>query len=218
MARPISQSWLALACGALACTASAGGTPGALEQKLHEQRADVIRWETQPLGEQSARPQSDVDIAVVGRIGPRTPVRYADGRTRWFGVAGFRPVLVLTRSIESGDAVLAADAASAERDVIALACEPVARLDDASRWRAARRLAKGEALCVGNVEYAPAVERDRPVTLTTQRGDVSASRVLTAATDANAGEVVRLHDPSSGATVVAIVTGPRTARVFEEQK
>jgi flagella basal body P-ring formation protein FlgA len=211
---------LALALSGIAFASDAPGSieQGSLDQKLREQRADVVRWETQPLAAADEHLDRAADIVAVGRIGPRTPVRYADGRTRWFAVAGFRQVLVVTRPVDSGAQVLADHAASAERDVIALACEPISRLDDAKRWRATRRLATGEALCVGSVEIAPAVERDRPVTLTTQHGVVSASRVLTATTDAHAGEVVRLRDPASGATVIAIVTGSRTARVSEEQK
>jgi flagella basal body P-ring formation protein FlgA len=50
------------------------------------------------------------------------------------------------------------------------------------------------------------------VTLTTQRGAVRVSRVLTAAADAHAGERVRLRDRASGATLMAIVTGPGHAR------
>jgi hypothetical protein len=50
------------------------------------------------------------------------------------------------------------------------------------------------------------------VTLTTQRGAIRVSRVLTAAGDARAGERVRLLDRTSGATLMAIVTGPGHAR------
>ena len=80
------------------------------------------------------------------------------------------------------------------------------------RLRATRRIARGEALCAGAVQVAPHVERDQPVVLRTERGPISASRVLTATNDANTGERVRLRDPASGATVVAVVTGLGVAR------
>ena len=94
----------------------------------------------------------------------------------------------------------------------------MSQLDATRRWRAARRLAAGHTLCVRDIEVVPDVERDRPVTLNAQRGVVSASRVLTADSDARLGERVRLRDRASGDFVVAIVTGPGAARLSEEQE
>jgi flagella basal body P-ring formation protein FlgA len=201
-----------MVCAGMAGAASAG----ALEQELRARRPDVVRWETQRLGDRSAS-HDDAAISSLGHLGPRTPVRLANGRVRWYAVAGIRPVPVAAHAIDSGASVRAEDTVVAERDVIALACTAF-EFNAALRWRATRRLASGEALCAGDVERTPEVERDRPVTLSTQRGGVSVSRVLTAAADARAGERVRLRDSSSGATVVAIVTGPGAARVLQEQK
>ncbi|HEV7610165.1 MAG TPA: flagellar basal body P-ring formation chaperone FlgA [Steroidobacteraceae bacterium] len=209
--RTTPRALLALACAGIVGAASADS----LEQKLHERRPDVARWETQSLD--TSATQADLAIVSLGRLGPRTPVRLADGRVRWYAVAGMRPVLVAAHAIDSGAGIQAEDATVAERDVITRACEPF-EFGTSLRWRATRRLASGEALCSGDLERAPEVERDRPVTLSSQRGGVNVSRVLTAAADARAGERVRLRDSSSGATVVAIVTGSGAARVLQEQK
>lgn len=195
------------------CTAQAAesATP-VLEAQLRARRPDVIRWQTQAIETRLSPKNVEADIVRVGRLGPRTAVRLAGGGVRWYSVAGFAPVRVSVRSIEAGAALAAADTATAERDVIALGCEPLTEIGGSVRLRATRRIARGEALCAGAVQVAPHVERDQPVVLRTQRGPISASRVLTATNDANTGERVRLRDPASGATVVAVVTGLGVAR------
>jgi len=205
--------WLAASAAMLACAAHAGesATP-ALEARLRAQRPDVIRWEMR-VSETRANPkEGDAAIVRVGHIAPRTAVRFADGRVRWYAVAGFAPVLLSNRIVEAGAALAAADTARAERDVIALGCEPLTHIDSDRRLRVTRRIASGAPLCIDAVQAAPQVERNRPVVLRAQRGPVSASRVLTATRDANTGERIRLRDPASGATVVAVVTGQGVAR------
>jgi flagella basal body P-ring formation protein FlgA len=120
--------------------------------------------------------------------------------------------------VERGATFDAADAELAERDVVALGCDPMSQIDATRRWRAARRLSAGDSLCTRDIEAVPDVERDRPVTLNARRGAVSASRVLTADSDARFGERVRLRDRASGDIVVAIVTGPGAARLSGEQE
>jgi flagella basal body P-ring formation protein FlgA len=208
---------LALGCVALARLACAAEPSAPLERLLRAQRPDVLRWETQAL-DTGATPATMSEIRLIGRIGARTPVRFADGRVRWYAVAGFRPVLIAAHALERGTELTAADAQLDERDVIGLGCRPVSQLEPGTRWRTARRLASGDAVCASALEVVPDVERDGPVTLSTRRGGVSVSRVLTAATDARAGERVRLRDRTSGAIVIAIVTGPGKAHLSEEPK
>jgi flagella basal body P-ring formation protein FlgA len=217
MKRAFSISGLAL-CVALAggiAVASSGAIEVALEQRLREQRPDVLRWQVRAMSE--AAPVQDAAIAGVGQIGARTAVRFADGRVRWYAVTAMKPVLVSAHAIERGAAFAADDAQLVERDVLALGCDP-ASPDASRRWRAARRLAAGVALCARDLEAVPDVERDRPVTLNARRGAVNASRVFTAATDAHSGERVRLRDRTSGDVIIAIVTGPGVARLSEEQE
>jgi flagella basal body P-ring formation protein FlgA len=210
---------VALASGARPWTAlaSSGAIDVTLEQRLHEQRPDVLRWQVRALSEATAV-TADAEIAGVGKIGSRTAVRFVDGRVRWYAVAGMGQVLVSAHAVERGAALDAADAQLAERDIVALGCDAVRELDASRRWRAARRLATGDPLCARDIEVVPDVERDRPVTLNAQRGVVSASRVLTADSDAHFGERVRLRDRASGVVVVAVVTGPGAARLSEEQE
>lgn len=196
--------------------ASSGAIEVALEQRLRAERPDVLRWQLRAMSETA--PVSDAAIAGLGRIGARTAVRFADGRVRWYAVIALKPVLVSARGVERGAGFDAEDAELAERDVLSLGCEPVDSLDASRRWRAARRLATGDALCARDIEAVPDVERDQAVTLNARRGAVNASRVLTAASDAQLGERVRLRDRASGAVVVAIVTGPGAARLSEEQE
>ncbi len=185
------------------------GTQG-LEELLRERRADVARWQVRPLANEAGATR-DFANAQVGRIGARTPVRFADGRVRWYAVAGFRDVLVSARAVESGAPLSASDTRLESRDVLTLGCEPVAELD--ARWRARRRLAAGAVLCDSTIEPAPDVERNRAVTLTAHSGGVQVSRVLIATADARAGERVRLRDRSSGENLIGIVTGPGAARL-----
>lgn len=196
--------------------AKSGDVELALEQRLREQHPDVLRWQVSALSETA--PIRDAVIAGVGKLGSRTAVRFADGRVRWYEVAGMRQVLVSAHAVERGATFAAADAELAERDVVALGCDAMSQLDATHRWRAARRLAAGTALCARDIEVAPDVERDRPVTVNARRGAVSASRLLTADSDARSGERVRLRDRASGDIVVAIVTGPGAARLSEEQE
>jgi flagella basal body P-ring formation protein FlgA len=198
----------------LLATPPAGAVEAALESRLRTAQPEVQRWEIRPVETSADVRAPALPIVSIGRIGPRTAVRFADGRVRWYVVAGFRPAPVSTHAVEAGDPVTADAIETAERDLIGLGCEPLA-IDETTRWRAARRLAAGEAICAHNVERVPEVERDRPVTLSARHGAVRVSRVFTATTDARAGERVRLHDRATGATVTAIVTGPGTARVSE---
>lgn len=208
MSRRVLQSALLLVAG---LPAMAGDVPAALDRQLRSARPDILRWQTEPLGAR-ATAHRDMEIVAIGRIAARTPVRYADGHVGWFAVAGFRPVLVSAHALEALAPVDARDAALEERDVLAMGCEPVIALDANTRWRTTRRLTTGAPLCTNMLERAPDVERDRAVTLTSQRGAVRVSRVLTAAADARTGERVRLRDRQSGATLMAIVTGPGLAR------
>jgi flagella basal body P-ring formation protein FlgA len=188
----------------------------AIEQRLREQRPDVLHWQLQALSETASA--SDAAVTGIGKVGVRTAVRFADGRVRWYAVSGLRDVLVSTHAVERGAAFEAIDAESAERDVVALGCDPLGALDASRRWRTARRLTAGTALCARDIERVPDVERDHPVTVNARRGAINASRVLTADSDAHAGERVRLRDRTSGDVVVAIVTGPGAARLSEEPK
>jgi flagella basal body P-ring formation protein FlgA len=210
---------LALVVAATGAWATDSPEPAAdttLEAELRARRPDILRWETRPVERSRHAAQTHAPaIVAVGRLGVRTPVRFADGRVRWYAVAGFRPVPVSAHAVEVGASLTAADALIAERDVIGPACEPVS-IDDGSRWRATRRLATGEALCANAVARAPDVERDQRVTLSTERGAIRVTRVLVAAGDARTGERVRLRDPATAQTVTAIVTGAATARVLQE--
>jgi flagella basal body P-ring formation protein FlgA len=212
--------------GSMACVAAVLVLPAApawpasagtssLEELLRERRPEIASWQVQPLSNPAAGVEPAA-IANVGRIGARTPVRFADGRVSWYAVAGYREVLVSARAIEGGGSLSAADARSESRDVLTLGCEPVAGLEATQRWRARRRLAAGDVLCDSTVEPAPDVERNRAVTLSARSGGIQVSRVLTAASDAYAGERVRLRD-SSGVTLIGIVTGPGAARVAGEK-
>jgi flagella basal body P-ring formation protein FlgA len=183
-----------------------------LQRHLQAQRPDISRWQTSPVA--ATRPVADAEIATVGRIGARTPVRFADGRVRWYAVAGFRSVLVSTVPLESGTVLNPQDTRLAERDVIGLGCEPL--IPDERRLRTTRRLAAGDALCAREVEPVPEVQREHRVTLNVHRGAVSVSRPLTATTDARLGERVRLRDRVTGAIVIAVVTGPGEARISQE--
>jgi len=185
------------------------GTQG-LEELLRERRADVTRWQVQPLANEAGTTR-DFANAQVGRIGARTPVRFADGRVHWYAVAGFRDVLVSARAVESGAPVSASDTRLESRDVLTLGCEPLPKLE--SRWRARRRLAAGEVLCDSTIEPAPDVERNRAVTLSAHSGGIQVSRVLIATADAHAGERVRLRDKSSGDSLIGVVTGPGAASI-----
>jgi flagella basal body P-ring formation protein FlgA len=193
---------------------AAAGT-GALEELLRARRPEITRWEWRSLSKEAAASESTA-IAEVGRVGTRTPVRFADGRVSWYVVAGYRDVLVSSRVVEGGTAVAAADTRPESRDVLTLGCEPLAALDASQRWRARRRLAAGEVLCDSTVERAPDVQRNHAVTLSAQSDGIQVSRVLTAASDANAGERVRLRD-REGVTLVGIVTGPGAARVAGDE-
>ena len=192
-----------------------GAVPAALEQRLRELRPDVLRWEVQPVG--SAVPAPTANIADLGRIGPRMAVRFTDGRVRWYAVAGMRRVLTSAHAAAAGVPLSAADVTAAERDVIGLGCEPLAEMPEVQRMRATRRLSTGDALCTQSIEKIPDVERGKSVVLSTQRGAISASRVLVAGSDAQAGEWVRLRDPATGNTVLAIATGAGAARVNSQE-
>jgi flagella basal body P-ring formation protein FlgA len=204
------RSWPAFAALAAASVAAAGDAT-TLEQRLRAARPEILRWHTQALDARAAV-RADAGIVSVGRVGARTPVRYADGHVAWFAVTGIRRVLVSAHALAARAAVTAADATADERDVLALGCEPVEQIDATARWRTTRPLVAGAALCASDLERAPEVERDGRVTCTTQRGAIRVSRVFTAAADARTGERVRLRDRASGATLMAIVTGPGLAR------
>jgi flagella basal body P-ring formation protein FlgA len=195
--------------------AAAAGTQ-TLEDLLRVREPAVTRWQVQPLTREPLA--ADFADAQLGRIAARTPVRFADGRVRWYAVSAYREVLVTTRALEAGDAVNESDAHLESRDVLALGCAPLAQLDESQRLRARRHLGAGEALCSTSIEAAPEVERNCAVTLSAQRGGIQVSRVLIASNDARRGERVRLRDHSSGDVLIGIVTGPATARIAGETR
>jgi flagella basal body P-ring formation protein FlgA len=206
-----SASLLLLATGAVA----ASDPLLSLEQRLREQRPDVVRWEIAPIASSRSATPETASISAIGRIGARTAVRFSDGRLRWYAVAGFRSVPVSTIALERGAPVRPQLTELAEREVIASSCDlPV--LDAESHWRTERRMAAGEALCAHVLEAPPAVQREKPVTLHARRGAVDVSRSLIAAADARVGESVRLRDRVTGDMLTAIVTGPAEAQISKE--
>jgi flagella basal body P-ring formation protein FlgA len=206
-----SASLLLLATGAVA----ASDPLPSLEQRLREQRPDVVRWEITPIASSRSATPEAASISAIGKIGARTAVRFSDGRLRWYAVAGFRSVPVSTVALERGASVRLQLTELAERDVIASRCDPL-MWNAESLWRTKRRVAAGEALCAHVLETPPAVQREKPVTLHVRRGAVDVSRSLIAAADARVGESVRLRDRVSGDTVTAIVTGPAEAQISKE--
>lgn len=210
----VATALLLLAASPLASSGQVA-VPATLEQKLREQRPDVLHWEIKPV--ESGGPAPAASIADLGRIGPRTAVRFTDGRVRWYAVVGMRRVLTSAHVVDVGAPLAGTDLAAAERDVIGLGCEPLAELPEAQRMRATRRLSSGDALCTQSIEKIPDVERGRSVVLSTQRGVITASRVLVAGSDAHAGERVRLRDPVTGDTVLAVATGAGAARVNSQE-
>lgn len=203
-------------CLLTAAVASAEGTHS-LEAHLRAQRPEITRWEIAELSGGAKRAAPQGELALVGRIGARTAVRFSDGRVRWYSVVGMAPVMTSAHALAAGAEVLPADLEQSERDVIALGCEPLTTLESDGHWRATRRLAAGEPLCKSSIEPAPQVQRGREVTLSSERGVIRVSRVLVANNDAWTGERVRLRDPDSGETVPAVVTGNGAARVNNEE-
>ena len=207
---------VALAGGIVA--AQLAGHRGALEQRLREQRPDVVRWQVHADVGNGRRSTGMPRIADVGRIGARTAGALR-GRTRALvRRRGFRAGAG-ERARRSSAAPLRAPTTPTRGARCAgawLRTRP--NLDATRRWRATRRLAAGDALCALTSKPRRTSSAIAPVTLNAHRGAVSASRVLTAAADAQLGERVRLRDRASGAVVVAIVTGPGAARLSEEQE
>jgi flagella basal body P-ring formation protein FlgA len=193
--------------------AAAATPPAGIEALLRAQRPDVDRWQVQPLTD---KVPATAEAVQAGKVGARTAVRFSDGHVRWYAVEGYRDVLVSAHRIEGGATVRGADARLESRDVLPLGCAPLLELPATQAWRARRAVAEGEALCASNVEPAPDVERNSPVTLTARNGGIQVSRVLTASSDARTGERVRLRDAATGVNVIGIVTGPGAARVAGE--
>ena len=211
MRQRVLQRAMSMAGALVAVSVAVAGDSPVLEQRLRASRPEIRRWQTEPIDAGNRQSPRETDIVAIGRVGVRTPVRYADGHVAWFTVAGFQPVLVSLHSLDARAPLGVHDVALAESDVLALGCAPLSALDAHGRWRAARRLNSGAPLCASDLERIPEVERDQPVTFTARRGAIEVSRVFTAATDARAGERVRLRDRTSGATILAIVTGPGLA-------
>jgi flagella basal body P-ring formation protein FlgA len=197
--------------------AAAGEVPAAdpLEPHLRARRPDVSRWEFHRIG--GSQPEGASTIADVGKIGPRTPVAFSDGRVRWYAVSGFSTVYVSRVPLESGARVNLEQVEQAQKDVIGIGCLPLA-LDPSLAWRTTRRLSRGDTLCAHSVEVAPEVAREQRVTLNARQGAVDVSRQMIAASDARLGERVRLRDRATGATLIAIVTGQGEARVSQEHR
>jgi flagella basal body P-ring formation protein FlgA len=195
-----------------ACAAASGAT---LEESLRAQRPDVERWEIAPL-EARGEGAGATEVRELGRVGPRTAVRFADGRLRWFAVAGFAPALTAVRALDAGERAAPGDFTLAARDVIASGCEPSSALAAGQRWRLRARLTEGAVLCARMLEPVPDIERAQPVTLISNRPPIHITRVLHAVEDARRGERVRLRD-ADGNTIFAKATGIGTARPLEEQ-
>jgi flagella basal body P-ring formation protein FlgA len=212
MARSLQLLPMLLLAAGAAVAAAGDSATGAIETRLHSQRPEVIRWEIAEIAGSARRVAPGGDVQLVGTVGPRTAVRFGDGRVRWYSVEGFGRVMTSVHALAAGAEVAATDLALSERDVIALGCEPLVELGDLRRWRATRRVAAGEPLCTHSIEPAPEVQRGHEVTVRAELGVIQVSRVLVANNDAWTGERVRLRDPASGETLQAVVTGAGAAR------
>jgi flagella basal body P-ring formation protein FlgA len=218
---------------ALAASVSHGATlpeavslaKGELAAELARRRPQVTHWSIEPLpsrGRLAGGNVEHVSETKVVRLGARSAVRLAwttAGKkfvhTAWFSVSGMQPVMTATSALKAGDMLDGLVYASAERDVVGIACTPITERAALTGLRTTRSLSAGDPICEERVEPRPPVARGDEVTVRSVAGPVTIIAKGIAQQDGKLGEVLRIKNPQNRELYLAAVAGDREVVVHE---
>jgi flagella basal body P-ring formation protein FlgA len=196
-----------------AAAAQSVAVAGALEEALRTRYPDVVRFEMAALDSESvARVQ---EPTVVVRVGARSAVAGEDGRLVWFAVRGYRDVVVAARPLAPRADVTAGDVLVAERDVLGLACTPLADTAALATVWTTRGVREGDVLCHDALAPKPPVVRGAAVTVLYAASRVRITTTARAEHDARLGERAAMRNPQSREIYYAVVSGVNEVTVHE---
>jgi len=178
---------------------------------LRERYPLVARWDIKPFA--SPMTEEGTDASVL-RLGPRSAVRVGT-RTKWYAVAGFQSVVVVVRTVAAGQALEDRDGELEEKNVLAVACEPLISADALRNARAKRNKRAGEIICVSDIEALPFVARGDEVTVRYVGERVVLVTKGVAQADGALGDALLVRNPHSNDSFRAIVSGNKEVTLHE---
>jgi flagella basal body P-ring formation protein FlgA len=194
--------------------------------ELQSKYPETKHWSVTPLvrqaHEESIFGKAAWETKVV-RIGARSAVQVSwaaentarQVRTVWFDVVGPQSVVVATHAIAPNASLSVADAMIEERDVMGLSCSPLRDVTDLVQMRSRRALRTGAAICLEAIEPRPAVARGEDVTVRYSSGRVSITTKGVAQNDGQVGQKLRVVNPMTKDSFVAVVSAAREVLVHE---
>lgn len=161
-----------------------------------------------------------VDVLSVGaRSAVRVSWRESDqserSRTIWFDVTGKAPVFVAARDFSIRQGIDKADVQSSELDPFRLRCAPIRSMDEVAGMRTTHAVRQGAPICKDGIEIEPPVARGDNVTVRYESERVSLTSKAVAQQDGRLGETLRVVNPATKDSFVAIVSGSHEVMVHE---
>jgi flagella basal body P-ring formation protein FlgA len=196
-----------------------------LKSELERKYSEVIRWSIVSLPRQALIeiPGEVVPSMQVTHIGSRSAVElsWADARsarqvrTLWFNVEGAQSMVVAAHDVAPAASLSIADAMLEERDVMALGCSSLNDPNELQQMRTRRALRSGTAICREAIEPRPAVARGENVTVRYSSERVSITSKGIAQDDGQVGQRLRVINPISKDSFLAVVSAAREVLVHE---
>jgi flagella basal body P-ring formation protein FlgA len=196
-----------------------------LKSELVSKYPGVSRWSITAQIRQSPIeiPKGVSSSMQVTRIGSRSAVQVSwvglrstrQVHTIWFDVTGIQSIVVAAHDIAPASALSTLDATVEERDLIGLGCSPMHDASDLQQKRARRALRYGAAICLEAIEPRPAVARGENVTVRYSSERVSITSQGIAQDDGQVGQRLRVVNPISKDSFLAVVSAAREVLVHE---
>ncbi len=126
----------------------------------------------------------------------------------WFAVSAHQEVLVTTRSLEAGRALLPTDVIVEFRDIANAGGAVLQNHDRISGMRSARRISAGSIVTTRDLLAIPPVSKGQRVIVRASAGRVALTTSAIALTDGDTDELIRVRTPDGGESYGVVVTGP----------
>lgn len=196
-----------------ATLASSVDVEAVLLDSLRARYPEVARWDVKPFDRANDAMTTSDNVEIVS-LGSRSAVRVGR-RVRWYAVAGFRDVVSAARRAAAGESLDAAAGQMEERDVLAVRCEPLTRVNALTGMRAKRPLRVDEIICADAVEPRPTVARGEAVVVKYVGPHVTLVTKGIAQADGAIGDTLRVRAARNSEEFAAQVSGAGEVTIHE---
>lgn len=131
----------------------------------------------------------------------------------WFSVSAFKRVFVARRTLVKSESLTDDMLGEEWRDIASAVGEPVVDLAEIKHKKIARLLSAGDIMMRGDIEDIPPVSKGQHVMVYAKSGSVDLKTMGIALNDGNFNQQIRIRNPQTSGTYMAVVKGDAYVRV-----